>query len=49
MEEEELQGQLMAEGHCMIDEDNSSNPYYENVQATSTLGSEVVFVKTHSQ
>jgi uncharacterized coiled-coil protein SlyX len=43
MEEEELHGQLMAEGHYMIDKDDSSNPHYEHVQATSTLGSEVVF------
>jgi len=43
MEEEELQGQLMAEGYYMIDEDDSSNPHYEHVQATTTLRSEVVF------
>jgi hypothetical protein len=43
MEEEELQGQLMAEGYYMIDEDDSSNPHYEHVQATTALRSEVVF------
>jgi uncharacterized coiled-coil protein SlyX len=43
MEEEKLQGQLMAEGHYMIDEDDSNNPHFEHVQATSTLGSEEVF------
>jgi hypothetical protein len=26
----------------MIDEDDSSNPYHEHVQATTTLGSEEV-------
>jgi hypothetical protein len=45
IEEEELQGQLMADGHYMIDEDDSSNLHYEHVQATATLGSEVVFEK----
>jgi len=43
MEEEELRGQLMAEGHYITDEDDSNNPHYEHVQATTTLGSEVVF------
>jgi hypothetical protein len=43
MEEEELQGQLMAEGHYMIDEDDSRNPHHEHIQATTTLRSEVVF------
>jgi hypothetical protein len=33
----------MATGHYMIDEDDFNNPYYEHVQATNTLGSEVVF------
>jgi hypothetical protein len=45
MEEEELQDQLMANGHYMIDEDDSNNLHYEHVQATTTLGSEVVFEK----
>jgi hypothetical protein len=40
MEEEELQSQLMAESHYMIDEDDSSNLHHEHVQATTTLGSE---------
>jgi hypothetical protein len=43
MEEEELQGQLMAEGHYMIDKDDSSNFHHEHVQATATIRSEVVF------
>jgi len=43
MEGEELQSQLMAESHYMIDEDDSSNLHHEHVQATTTLGSEVVF------
>jgi hypothetical protein len=42
-EKKELQGQLMATGHYMIDEDDFSNSYHEHVQATATLGSEVVF------
>jgi hypothetical protein len=42
-EEEELQSQLMVEGHYMIDEGDSSNLHHEHVQATTTLGSEVVF------
>jgi len=42
MEEEELQSQLMAERHYMIDEDDSSNHHHEHVQATTTLGSEEV-------
>jgi len=29
MEEEEFQSQLMARGHYMIDEDESSNPHHE--------------------
>jgi hypothetical protein len=36
MEEEELQSQLMARGHDMIEEDESSNPHHEHVQATTT-------------
>jgi hypothetical protein len=36
-EEEELQSQLMAKGHYMIDEDDSRNSYREHVQATTTL------------
>jgi hypothetical protein len=43
IEEEELQGQLMAGGHYTIDEDDYKNPHYEYVQTTSTLGSEGVF------
>jgi hypothetical protein len=43
IEEEEFQSQLMATGHYMIDEDDFSNSYHEHVQATATLGSEVVF------
>jgi hypothetical protein len=42
MEEEEFQSQLMARGHYMIDEDESSNPHHEHVQATTTLESEDV-------
>jgi hypothetical protein len=44
MEEEELQSQLRAERHYMIDENENdmSNPYHEHVQATTTLGSEEV-------
>jgi hypothetical protein len=43
IEEEEFQSQLMATGHYMIDEDDFINSYHEHVQATATLGSEVVF------
>jgi hypothetical protein len=43
MEEEELQSQLMAERHYMIDEDDSSNPYHEHVQATNTLGVSILY------
>jgi hypothetical protein len=43
IEEEEFQSQLMATGHYMIDEDDFSNSYHEHVQATATLGSEIVF------
>jgi hypothetical protein len=42
IEEDELQSQLIAERHCMIDEDESSNPHHEHVQATTTLESEDV-------
>jgi hypothetical protein len=44
MEEEELQSQLRAERHYMIDENENdvSNPHHEHVQATTTLGSEEV-------
>ncbi|XP_062151930.1 uncharacterized protein LOC133860320 [Alnus glutinosa] len=40
IEEEELQGQVMVEGHYMIDKDDSSNPRHEHVQATATFESE---------
>jgi hypothetical protein len=43
IEEEDLQGQLMVEGYYMIDDDDSSNPHYEHIQATTTHGSDVVF------
>jgi hypothetical protein len=43
IEEEELQGKLMANGHYMIDEDDFSNLHHVHVQATTTFGSEVVF------
>jgi hypothetical protein len=36
----------MAEGHYMIDEDDFNNSYHEHVQATATLGSDVVFEET---
>jgi hypothetical protein len=42
MEGEELQSQLMAERHYMIDEDDSSNPHHEHVQAITIHGSEKV-------
>jgi hypothetical protein len=48
MEEEELQSQLMAERHYMIDENESNNPHHEHVQATTTLGSEEVIVNKPS-
>jgi hypothetical protein len=41
-EERELQSQLMAERHYIIDEDDFSNSYHEHVQATTTLGSEEI-------
>jgi len=46
MEEKEFQSQLMATGHYMIDEEDSINLHHEHVQATTTLGSEVVFEET---
>jgi uncharacterized coiled-coil protein SlyX len=46
IKEEELQGQVMAEGHYMIDEDDSNNLHHEHVQAAATIGSEVVFKET---
>jgi hypothetical protein len=42
MEEEEFQGQLMAKGHYMIDEEAGSNSCHEHVQATTTFGSEKI-------
>jgi hypothetical protein len=44
MEEEELQSQLSAKRHYMIDENENdvNNPHHEHVQATTTLGSEEV-------
>jgi hypothetical protein len=39
MEEEELQSQLMAEGHYMIDEDDASHSCYEHVPDTIILES----------
>jgi hypothetical protein len=45
MEEEELQSQLMARVHYMIDEDESNNPHHEHVQATTTLESKDVVEK----
>jgi hypothetical protein len=42
IEEEELQGQVMVEGHYMIDDDDSNNLYHEHVQATATFGSEKI-------
>jgi flavin-binding protein dodecin len=49
MEEDEFQSQLMATGHYMIDEDDSRNLHLEHVQATATLGSEVIFEKIVSE
>jgi uncharacterized coiled-coil protein SlyX len=43
IEEEEFQSQLMATRYYMIDEDDFSISYHEHAQATTTLGSEVVF------
>jgi hypothetical protein len=42
IEEEELQGQVMVEGHYMIDEDDSNNLHHEHVQATATYESEEI-------
>jgi hypothetical protein len=42
IEEEELQGQVMAEGHYMIDEDDSNNLHHEHVQANTTFESEEI-------
>jgi len=42
IEEEELQSQLMAEGHYMIDEDDSSNLHHKHVQASATFESEEI-------
>jgi hypothetical protein len=39
MEEEELQSQLMAEGHYKIDEDDASHSYHENIPDTIILES----------
>jgi hypothetical protein len=43
-EEEEFQGQLMAERHYMIDEDESGNSYHEHVQATTNLERELNYL-----
>jgi outer membrane biosynthesis protein TonB len=42
MEEEELQSQLMAEGHYMIDEDDASHSCYEHVPDTTILESKEI-------
>jgi len=42
IEEEELQGQVMVEGHYMIDEDDFSNLHHEHVQDTATFESEEI-------
>jgi hypothetical protein len=42
IEEEKLQGQVMAEGHYMIDEDDFSNLHHEHVQATATFEREEI-------
>jgi hypothetical protein len=42
IKEEELQGQVMAEGHYMIDEDDFNNLHQEHVQATATFESEEI-------
>jgi hypothetical protein len=41
-EEEELQTQLMAKIHYMIDEADSSNSYHKHIQANTTLESEEI-------
>jgi hypothetical protein len=42
IEEEELQSQLMAQGHYMIDEDDTSNSCHEHVPNTTILYSEEI-------
>jgi outer membrane biosynthesis protein TonB len=42
MEEEELQSQLMAEGHYMIDEDDASHSCHEHVPDTTILESKEI-------
>jgi hypothetical protein len=42
IEEEELQGQVMVEGHYMIDDDDLTNLHHEHVQATATFESEEI-------
>jgi hypothetical protein len=42
LEEEELQGQVMAEGHYIIDEDDFNNLHHEHVQATAIFESEEI-------
>jgi hypothetical protein len=42
IEEEELQSQLMAQGHYMIDEDDASHPYHEHVSDTTILESKEI-------
>jgi hypothetical protein len=42
MEEEELQSQLMDEGHYMIDEDDASHSCYEHVPDTTILESKEI-------
>jgi len=42
IKEEELQSQLMAQGHYMIDEDDTSNSCHEHVPNTTILESEEI-------
>jgi hypothetical protein len=42
IEEEELQGQLIADGHYMIDDDDSSNLHHEHVPAIIIVESEEI-------
>jgi hypothetical protein len=42
MEEEDLQSQLMAEGHYMIDEDDASHSCHEHVPDTTILESKEI-------
>jgi hypothetical protein len=42
IEDEEFQSQLMARGHYMIDEDESSNSCHGHVPATTILESEKI-------